>query len=223
MSLPVIAIAVAAASALFTACNMLVTLATYRRGGPRLKVRVTRRPYKLYDAYLAGNETKWRMSYHVHVVNRSSASIEVEKVQVIPHLTRLTIIPYNPILRSLINRELLNYPELDSWTGIEFLEGGDRKKIEPFGGARWILQDKLSAMATTWIEKGLPDFLFSVATSLQLRVTLTNGREIYSHPISLRKLAKENDRVSQDVAEFANKQATIPGQLSFDDLAQAED
>ncbi|MFF5965389.1 hypothetical protein ACFY64_16940 [Streptomyces collinus] len=225
MSLPAIAIIVATASALFTASNMLVSLATYRRGGPRLKVRVSRRPYKLHEAYLAGDKANWRMSYHVHVVNYSSASVEVEKVQIIPHLRQITPIDFilHRILRSVIKKTLLNHPEMESWTSVELLEGEDRKKIEGFGGARWVLQEKLSTVAATFIDDGWADFLASVTVTLQLRVILANGREAYSRSISLRKLMREDRRARQILAEFHKEQAAIPGQLSFDDLDEESD
>ncbi|MCX5330009.1 hypothetical protein [Streptomyces sp. NBC_00140] len=219
MPLPVIAIIVASASAMFSASSMLISLAAYRRGGPRVKMRVARGTFMLPAAYLTGDETRWRTSYLIRLVNRSSTSMEVEKVQTILQPSWL-MLPFRRVLRSAINTELLNRPGTESGMAVEFLYGQDRMKIDPFGGTRWVVQDRTTGLSD--LTQGVRGFVFSLLTSMGIRVTLTSGREIYSRPMSIRKIARENDRIFRIVSEFSRKQATNAGQLSFDDLAKEE-
>ncbi|MGM9380550.1 hypothetical protein [Streptomyces antibioticus] len=68
MSLPVIAIIISCASALFTASNMLVSFATYRRGKPRVKLKVEVQGQESY----AG-----RSMLKLRFINKGSASVSL--------------------------------------------------------------------------------------------------------------------------------------------------
>ncbi|MEV6530582.1 hypothetical protein AB0M86_13440 [Streptomyces sp. NPDC051639] len=164
MSLPAIAIIVSAASAMFTLTNMLISAAGYRRGGPRLKLSVRLRAHTLIQALNEGDRTKWRAYLHVHVRNRSSASVEVEKVQVVPRYLGLMV-----LRRTVVTVD--GFPVRMRKSRVKFVVGEEKKIIAPFGGARWVLDDELtvSDRPGKWLTKVL---------MFRVRVTLTNGQEI---------------------------------------------
>ncbi|MFF1768431.1 hypothetical protein [Streptomyces sp. NPDC058249] len=202
MKLAEAAILVSVTSALFTGTNMLISAATYRRGGPRLKLRIIRAPHRLYDAYKAGDQTKWRAYLHVHVMNRSGANVKVEKVQIIPHM--LPMPGRRAIVRSLEAR-------MDHTARATFIEGENRMNIDPFDGVKWIVNHSLRPESLRALARG--------RVILQLRVTLANGMDVYSHPFSARRLAKSDEAIRKNIERIA-QESGLTGQLAFDDLEE---
>ncbi|MET7736322.1 hypothetical protein ABZT02_33900 [Streptomyces sp. NPDC005402] len=170
MPLPAIAILVSAASAMFTLTNMLISAASYRRGGPRLKLSVRLRAHNPEELLKEADPTKWRTYLHVHVRNRSSASVEVDEVQVVPRYLGLIRLGYR---FSIVD----GLPMLLRNSRVKFVVGEDRKNIAPFGGARWVLDDELtvSSRPGKWRARLL---------MFRVRVTLSNGQEINSRLMS---------------------------------------
>jgi len=210
------AIVVSACSAAIAMSSMLVSLATYRRGGPRLKVRAEIAPHNAHDAYRSGDVTKWRQSWHVHVINRSSATVEVEKVEVLPWVPP----PTGRIYGRIFYKKILTNPTIRSFSTVIWLEGEDKKKLEGFGGARWVLSEKMSSVP-------IPDMGWANnLLFLTLRVTLTNGREAYSTPFRFTYLAKRHHTVFTNLTRLAEREKEdalkASGQLSFDDLVETE-
>ncbi|MCC5479059.1 hypothetical protein [Streptomyces barringtoniae] len=179
MSLAAVAIIVSSASAAFTMINMFVSAATYRRGGPRLKLSFELQPYQPREALLAEDRNRWRSYLHVHVRNRSSASVEVETVQIYP------VMVFMALLGSLLWKEdmFANFLNFAYHSRVSFLDGEDKKKIAPFSGSRWVLDESFTTMArpNKWVARAL---LFRV------RVTLTNGQEVQSRPMFYLKARK---------------------------------
>ncbi|MFF4909823.1 hypothetical protein ACFY2T_33755 [Streptomyces sp. NPDC001260] len=210
MSLPVIAIVISSCSAAFTLSSLLVSLATYLRGGPRLKVKAEIGPYEPYLAYRSGGRTRSKQYWHVHVVNRSSASVEVEKVVVILWL---------PAFKRLFYKKALALPPIMDVSRVNWLEGEEKKKLEAFGGARWVLTEKLSSLP-------LPDDISSLFLFVQLRVTLTNGRESYSNLVALRRIARGRKSLFEYLIARMEGGEQEPleayRQLSVDDLDEPE-
>ncbi|MEU1600825.1 hypothetical protein ABZ468_50955 [Streptomyces sp. NPDC005708] len=119
MSLPIIAILIASVSALFTGVNMTVSLATYRRGRPRVYMSAYWNPWAPPDWDRGGQ----RGYFTVRLVNRSQATVTVSNLYVEFDRGRR---------RSL-------------WTArgmgrLEIIKGEGEKQIPPFGGITWTAQ-----------------------------------------------------------------------------------
>ncbi|MCX5234620.1 hypothetical protein OG824_05160 [Streptomyces prunicolor] len=211
MSLPVIAIIISSASAAFTLSNWLTSVATYRRGGPRLKVKAKiGPPPNVYDLYHSGKPDDWRAAWHVHVANRSSARVEVEKVEALPWAPHLPFTPFGRVLTRLI----VENPALGPMTKVTWLDGEDRKKIEPFDGVRWILSEEISRVRMdTFVGR------FSI---MSLRVTLNNGQEVFSTTFRTNYVASKHDEVHSHISRLAEEERKTElertGQLTFEDI-----
>jgi hypothetical protein len=215
MSLPIIAIIVSAVSALFTASNMLISAATYRRGGPRMKIRALRFPLNPFRAFNTGDDSLMERVIHIHVINRSASAVNIDRVE----LDLYRRIP-KWIERSLLMRSAL--PWKDAPEMLSFIEGADRKNIPPFGGVRWIMREQINRpKLRLWFR-----LLFISAREARVRVTLTNGAQIRSNRVSNWRLnigVRGIERIYRwsRPHEEANPN---PNQLSFDDiLREAED
>ncbi|MFD3924904.1 hypothetical protein [Streptomyces sp. NPDC058614] len=239
MSLPVIAIVIAVASASFTLGNWLTSLATFRRGGPRLKVKVRLWPHDILAAYNSGDTTKWRTSWHVHIANTGAAAMEVEKVEVTPWTPprplTLFFFPGPLALHRLLRLTLFFLPETTAVhrflaeiramsvpTNVVWLEGEEKKRIEPYGGTRWIVNDVLQDSAETSLILWTPGSFGMLA----LRVTLTNGREVTSRPVFLHVVLHKHNVIHRSLSRLAEEQRQKAekesGQLSFDDLQEEQ-
>ncbi|MBQ0853395.1 hypothetical protein J8N05_35095 [Streptomyces sp. BH-SS-21] len=187
MSLPVIAILVASLSACFTAANMLVSAATYRRGGPRLKLTVD---YSSRHGDLdPSDETTWRGYLHVHVQNRSAAVVEVERVYLRP------VMP--PLAATFMGRRAY-FMQLWRFTGlgiVTLLEGEDKRTIPAFGGARWVLNEGFTVMAR-------PDKWMARLLAFRVEAMLTNGLEAHSRPMLYLTTKRYNGGVHQDMTRL---------------------
>ncbi|MFI6276316.1 hypothetical protein [Streptomyces sp. NPDC050988] len=217
MSLPAIAIIVASLSALFTMSNMLISAATYRRGGPRIKLRAFRLPLNAHLAMTTGEKRYLERVIHVHVVNRSASSITIESVHMEP-------------LYALMER-LVNWTTITTgqpWGGdlrrMEFIEGEEKKEIPPFGGARWILREPkaMPEVKSRWLKLAL-------VKHPHVTVKLTNGAEVRSRKVSnwrVRGVIRTVEIVSI-YARNRNRPDFMLGasrdvQLSFDDIQEEE-
>ncbi|MEU9278792.1 hypothetical protein [Streptomyces sp. NPDC048341] len=160
MSLPVIAIVVSTASALFTASNMLTSVLTYRRVHPRLKVRIR---WQERDA----SESP---ELQVQVISLSATKAKIKDVQLLSR--------YRKNNKSLIGRALSAGPpgviepfrknyRLVSRDGDSLPKIGASLKEEnellPFEGAWWDFPNPSASLDEWW-------------THLAVQVTLTNGR-----------------------------------------------
>lgn len=201
MSLAVVAIIVSSASAAFTMANMLISAATYRRGGPRLRLSVELQPYQPRDALLAEDRNKWRGYLHVHVRNRSSASVEVEKVTVEPVVALVGMIG-GFLWTTDLFATLLTFAH---HSRVRFLDGEDKKQIGPFGGARWVLDESFTTMAR-------PDKWVARALMFRVQVTLTNGQEAQSRPMFYLKARRHHASIHTAFEEALGrrKQADAP-------------
>ncbi|WP_405844647.1 hypothetical protein [Streptomyces sp. NBC_01518] len=220
MSLPILAIIISSASAAFTLSNWLTSLATFRRGGPRLKVKVKLRARHLPDAHHADDATKWKAAWHAHVVNTGAAAIEVEKAEIAAWSPPLLLVAFTYPGRMLVSRFFNWDPFIDLPPEIIWLEGEDKRRIEAYGGARWAVLDSLPDMTDKQV--------VGMSTSrglglLTFRVTLTNGQEVNSWPVLLLKVHTAHKAVRGVVTALkeALRQAEEQSsrQLTFDDLS----
>lgn len=210
-----VAIVVASVSALFTGSNMLISAATYRRGGPRVKLRANRLPLNSHMALLTGKEYYLKPVIHVHLINRSSSPLTVESVYLEPLHTWMERLARWSMVADA------------SWGGeirkVEFLQGGDKKEIPPFGGVRWVLvepKSKLPELDNWWMRH-------SVAKHPHITVRLTNGVDVQSGKVSNWR-AFSITRVTKTgamVVRSRNRPSFTIGpapdvQLSFDDLEE---
>ncbi|MZD52670.1 hypothetical protein [Streptomyces sp. SID5606] len=164
MSIAVVALIVASLSALGTLANMTAAWASYRRGGPRLKVKVDYRP-RVYVQYMDDEDPEsWRSHLHVHVRNHSAAAVEVHEVVIVPSVLFRRLSEYRKYGRLLSLASLLK---------VEVIDGADQMSIPAFGGVRWVLDEKFTVMAR-------PSWLASRTLLFQVQVTLTNGQEVRS-------------------------------------------
>ncbi|MFH9871079.1 hypothetical protein ACH4NT_34015 [Streptomyces lydicus] len=214
MSLPVLAILVASLSAFGTVMNMIMTIASYRRSGPRLKLTVSYR--RLFEPRPdLRNRDRWRGYLHVHVRNYSSVAVEVDVVTLRPFF-----LP-NPFsfgvlfgTRGSIGKSNRFLDPFDSI--VDRIEGEEKVAIPAFGGVRWVLDESFTVMTRPgkWESRFL---MFRVA------VTLTNGREIYSRPMSYLKAKRFSSKVYQalDNAELARAARDVAS-ASLDDASQEQ-
>ncbi|GGQ61491.1 hypothetical protein Saso_32690 [Streptomyces asoensis] len=171
-------------------------MATYRRGGPRLKVKVQFAPYGLLPKEGATDPSRMRVSWHVHVANTGAAAIEVEKVEVTPwippRLVRLALFPGKILLRKFVSRpggaRALR-------TGVVWLDGADKMRIEPYGGARWVVNDSLLPDSRDSLDVWSPEAFGMI----RLRVTLTNGREVTSRAVRLHRVLQRHEYVRSNL------------------------
>ncbi|MFD5629476.1 hypothetical protein [Streptomyces sp. NPDC127072] len=204
MSLPVIAIVVASLSALFTGGNVTVSLASYRRGRPRLSVK-----YTLDSLSFEPIEGRWWLAenyLNVHVVNRGQAAVTVHDVQVIFRYPR-------PQLRLSSIRKLKSTilrPRFELPSPAIFHEGNIESEIPPFGGARWIVQRRANIIPR-------PNS-FEEKIKVAVRVTLTNGAEVTSRWKGITEIQEQDENLRQNVKRWLEREQTNPGQLAFEDL-----
>ncbi|WP_326680888.1 hypothetical protein [Streptomyces sp. NBC_01237] len=184
--------------------NMVASWATYRRNAPRLKLRVRRRPHNIREAYLAEDKSRWCTSFHVHAINRSAADVQVEKVQMIGWMPSFW--PVGVAMRYAFRR-LLEMPVIAQFFDFTFLEGEDQKVIPAHGGVRWVLADLIS-------RGPYPQRWYTALMAFQLRVTLTNGREIRSRPMPLRRVVAEHREVYKAGLAFVERSK---GDVTLDD------
>ncbi|MEU0427593.1 hypothetical protein ABZ235_29035 [Streptomyces canus] len=212
MSPAAVAIIVSGASAAFTLANMLISAATFRRGGPRVKLHVRFRA-SLKSPFLSVEDpTTWRGYLHVHVRNRSSVSVEVENVRIVP--STVLMVAFWPFI---VNKEALNsYANLIFFPSTaRFLQGEEKTKVEAWGGARWVLDEDVTTRARPekWVARLL---LFRV------RITLTNGREIHSRPMLYLKARRLNTAVYQHLERVTAKQKREEAPTLDDALLELE-
>ncbi|MFD5445964.1 hypothetical protein [Streptomyces tendae] len=164
MSIAVLALVVASLSALGTLANMTAAWASYRRGGPRLKLRVEYRPRVFVQHMDLTNPSSWRNHLHVHVRNHSAAAVEVHEVVIMPSIYLRRLTEY---------RKSSHLWDLAPLCKVEVIEGADHMSVPAFGGVRWILDEAFTVMAR-------PSWLASRTLLFQVQVTLTNGQEVRS-------------------------------------------
>lgn len=199
MSTGVLAIIIASVSALFTGANMCVSYLTYRRARPRLTVRTEFRP--AWDG--AGFDSRAdfpllegiRWGYHVHLINRSPAAVEVDSFE-----EEFRCRPRWWSVRRTYGRAASVF---------KFIEGEEKQEIAPFGGVRWVIVRTFTFLV------GMP-----ANTRIRLKITLTNGAEVsgpwrkYTQMEALRIKWREQEPELMEIYPT--------GQLSFDDLEGAE-
>lgn len=166
MSIAVLALVVASLSALGTTANMLASWASYRRGGPRLKLAVDHRIRGSFGDMDEDDPSTWRAYLHVHVRNRSAAAVEVQDVSLgatIPTAFRL-LTEFSGFYGAITLATMLKATVID---------GEDQMSIPAFGGVRWVLDEEFTTMAR-------PSFLATHLLLFHVKVTLTNGQEVRS-------------------------------------------
>lgn len=114
-----IAIIIALVSALFTGANMAVSLATYRRGRPRVYVSAYWNPY----APPRIDSRRERGYFTVHLVNKSQAAVKVSRL-------------YVEFDRGRKGSHLVTR----SKCRLKIIKGEEEKEIPPFGGIEWTAQ-----------------------------------------------------------------------------------
>ncbi|MGW3416537.1 hypothetical protein [Streptomyces phaeochromogenes] len=189
MSLPVIAIIVAGASAVFTASNMFVSLATYRRGRPRVCMEAQWLPY----IPVIGEHDGDTGFFLVHLVNKSQATVKV---------TRL-------YLRMEFERPLIPFTKRsDALSGLKIVKGDEEKEILPFGGVEWTIQtDQDSSRLVPHITRVKLTAILSNGTRVQSKWIRTPPQYVYT----TQEMREAFDRY------LAEREAQ-PQQLSLDDL-----
>lgn len=214
MSLPILAIIISSASAAFTLSNWLTSLATFRRGGPRLKVKVKLGARHEPIIHLPDDPTEWRAAWHVHVVNTGAAAIGVEKAEVVAWSPPLLIAALTYPGRMLLSRFFAWNPWIYLPSEVVWLEGEDQRRIEAYGGARWIVFDSLPDMT----EKQVVGMTTSRGLGLlTFRITLANGREVNSRPVLLLTVHHAHKRVRGAVASAKDAlNQSIPDDLSVE-------
>jgi hypothetical protein len=215
MSLAATAIIVSATSAVFTMSNMLISAATYRRGGPRVKLRAYRLPLNSHLAVTTGKKVYLKRVIHVHVVNKSASSIVVESVR---------LEPLYAWFERLANWMMVyGQPWGGDFREVEFIEGEEKKEIPPFGGARWILlePEKKMPRPTSWVK-------VVHVRQPHITVTLTNGAEVRSNRVNswrvqalVQAVEISSRRMRARKAGRIEPRPRRDVQLSFDDLQQS--
>ncbi|MDF3145546.1 MULTISPECIES: hypothetical protein [unclassified Streptomyces] len=181
MSLAAVAIVVACISALFTGANMAVSLATYRRGRPRVYVSAYWNPY----APPRVGTRQQRGYFTVHLVNKSQAAVKVSRL-------------YADFDRGRRCSHLV----ARSKCRLKIIKGEEEKEIPPFGGIEWTAQpDTARTLQVADIKRA------------KLTAVLTNGTMIRS---------KWLPKIPRPLLGPWSEAAERSGQLSFDDLQEAE-
>jgi hypothetical protein len=181
MSLPVIAIIVAGASMLFTGANVLVTILTYRRTRPRVRITCAWGVFGGAPSYPSGVSGKEVLGFEVRMRNLSPTAAEVEKIEAVPsYASTLMTGRGGRVMKRKI--ALFEHPKTLEMPRIK-LAGGRFKeanrKLAPFGGLRWEVPYKIDQeLLTRWAE-------------LTIRITLTNGSTIDSPKFEREMLGEE--------------------------------
>lgn len=124
-------------------------------------------PVPLATPVYAETDAVPKHALYVRVINRSATAVEVDDVQMD---IRFVAYQYRPVFN-------LGTYDIDA----EFLSGEDRRKLEAFGGARWVLKDPLE----------LDDHSDGpeVARAVRVRITLSNGEEVTGPWLSMKRMA----------------------------------
>ncbi|MEU5069597.1 hypothetical protein AB0G95_36815 [Streptomyces virginiae] len=106
--------------------------------------------------------------------------------------------PLSIVTNYLYREMLLENPQFMEAFDVTFLEGEDQKLIPAHGGARWVLTDMIS-------RRPYSGELRADVMAFQLRVTLTNGREVLSFPMPLRRVVADHREVYKAGLAFVER------------------
>jgi len=174
MSLPVIAIIVSVASALFTATNVTISFASYRRVRPKVVLKVKYAPRKSVLLSETEHPGDTVCGFHVLLESKSQSSVK----------TRSVVADYRLPFRESWWLKQWAKDGMDPY-GLEFDEGEVDTEIPPFGGAQWVLWKNFHRVY--FGRKGRK-------IRVRIQVTLTNGRQVHSRWMKLHILQRKEER-----------------------------
>jgi hypothetical protein len=144
MSTAAIAIIVSAISAVFTATNMLVSYATYRRARPRLSVTVESSEWIHGPSATFEEDSAWRsVDFKVRLVNMSPTEMKLSE---------------SPVVQFRSSKWARPIPAQGH---LEFIKGEKSVELAPFGATQWQLSAHHSII-TSMRDNGMRQMRFSL-------------------------------------------------------------
>ncbi|MEV3855064.1 hypothetical protein AB0J38_12145 [Streptomyces sp. NPDC050095] len=196
MSLAAVAIVVSGLSALFTASNMLVSFATYRRAKPKVEVNAN---------WLQVVEEEWEENIGFfwvglsnrggHAVKVSDLGLEIEFVEGVPDAID---------------------PFAEYTTTLKVVKGDVEEAIEAFGGVQWeVWPDSYSEVFTPFIERVRVQVTLSDGRTVKSKWLIKGTRYVITHDTVL-------DMAEAYLKNIHPEMDSSMKQLTFDDLKEEQ-